>query len=404
MSRGSRETSSGGGNRLGWKATLEHRVSAGFAPGIVGLVERGGAVFVHAAGLRDIAASVPMDVDSVFRIASVSKPITAAGAMLLVDQGMLELDEPLDHWLPELADRRVLRVIDAGLNDTVEASAPVTLRGLLSMTFGLGFDFGFRSAVSDRLRAMQIAPFGFPFDADEYLTRLESVPLLSQPGERWLYHIGLDVTGVLIERVSGERLGDYLRRRLFEPLGMRDTGFILTRAQQARLARLYMRAGDSFVEIPDGSPRTVARPMEQGGSELLSTARDLAAFGRMLLNGGSFAGRRILSAAAVAEMTRDQVSDAAKARSPVFPGFWDSHGWGLGMCVVTGPNAVSDTPGRFGWWGGTGTALFVDPTADAIMVMLSQLMIRDISDSANADAMFHAVLEPQATGLASTGA
>ncbi|HZV11385.1 MAG TPA: serine hydrolase, partial [Novosphingobium sp.] len=161
---------------------------------------------------------------------------------------------------------------------------------------------------------------------------------------------------------------------------------------ERRLASLYAAQGGRYYQIADAPRRTQARPMDQGGSELISTAPDLAKFGRMLLDGGTFQGRRLLAQGLVAEMRRDHVGPQAKQRSPQFPGFWDALGWGLGLCVVQAANHVSPHPGRFGWWGGTGTSLFMDPATDSVLVMLSQRMINDISDSANADAFMRAAL------------
>ncbi|AQS83855.1 MAG: serine hydrolase domain-containing protein [Acetobacter aceti] len=379
-----------------WTRVIEDRVTEGHAPGIVAVVERAGEATIHASGWRDLATGAPMRPDTLFRIASVSKIVTAVAALMLVDDDALGLDEDVVRWLPELKNRRVLRTASSPLADTVPANGPVTLRGLLSQSFGLGFDYAGPSSVSRRLQALQISAFNFSADGDEYMRRVGSVPLLSQPGERWLYHVGIDIAGVLIERITGERLGAFMQRRIFIPLGMHDSGFQLDAIRERRLASLYVAQAGHYYQIPDTLPRTEARPMEQGGSELISTASDLAKFGRMLLDEGLFAGRRLLSEELAREMRRDHISARAKQRSPQFPGFWETLGWGLGICVVQAPNSVASHAGRFGWWGGTGTSLFLDPATDTVMVMLSQKMISDISDSANSDAFMRAALaEPR---------
>ena len=308
--------------------------------------------------------------------------LAAAGAMLLVDEGVLALDEPLCRWLPEL--RR---------GSGPDGGHIVTLRGLLAMTFGIGVDFAGISPVNDHLRRQGVGTNGFSDSSDEFMRRLSAVPHAARSGERWLYHTGIDVAGVLIERVSGQRLCRFLAERLFEPLGMLDTGFTLTADQRNRLATSYAeRAPGTWIALEDSRPRIAADRMDQAGSGLLSTARDLAAFGRMMLDGGCVGERRILSEGAIAEMKSEQVSEAAKARSPVYPGFWEAHSWGLGLCIAIAPNTVSQIPGRFGWWGAMGTALYMDPASDSVMIVLSNRLISNIADSANADAIMQAVL------------
>jgi CubicO group peptidase (beta-lactamase class C family) len=371
-------------------AALDAHVASGAVPGLVALVAQGNAVHVHVAGVKDIDIAAPMTRDTVFAVASIGKPITAAAALMLVEDGVLELDGPVKRWLPELAAARVIRSLDSDLDDTVQAERPITLRDLLTMRFGLGAVFAdpAGSPLLQRMAELEVAPGPklFGHSADEFMRRIGSLPLVHQPGERWLYHTGLDVAGVLIARASGMSLGEFQRTRIFEPLGMADTGF---HAPAERLATCYWRdpetgkldvwnpaSGSSFGEPP---------PFEAGGGGHVSTVDDFLAFGRMLLGKGEYRGKRILSAQSVETMLADQITPAQKAASPFFPGFWDTHGWGLGIAVVTAPDEISPVPGRFGWWGGFGTTFYADPHSDTVALLFSQRMMSSADDTAMSD-------------------
>jgi CubicO group peptidase (beta-lactamase class C family) len=368
---------------------LDARIAAGDPPGLVALVARGDAVWVHVAGLRDLSTRVPMTRDTLFAIASIGKPLTAASAMLLVEDGVLRLDDPVDGWLPELADRRVLRSLNAALDDTVPALRPITLRDLLTCRMGLGAVFA-DPAASPLLRCMaelEVAPGWklFGHGADEFLRRIGTLPLVHQPGQRWLYHTGLDVAGVLVARASGMSLEAFQRERIFAPLGMADTGFRAPPGATARLATCYRRDGDRLVahNPASGAGFAEAPPFEAGGGGHVSTVDDLLAFGRMLLRGGEYRGRRILSRVSVEEMLTDQITSEQKAASPFIPGFWDAHGWGLGVGLVKPfANAAQGSQGRFGWWGGFGTTFFADPGLDTVALLFTQRMMSGAYDAA----------------------
>lgn len=369
---------------------LDAEVAAGAVPGLVALVARGEAVHVHVAGVRDLATGAPMRRDTIFAVASIGKPLTAAAALALVEDGVLGLDEPVDRWLPELANRRVLRSLESPLDDTLPATRPITLRDLLTMRMGLGAVFAdpATSPLLRRMAELELAPGPrlFGHGPDEFMRRLGTLPLVHQPGERWLYHTGLDVAGVLIARATGMSLGAFQKKRLFEPLGMADTGFFVPPEKAARLATVYARdratgrlavwnpaSGASFAELP---------AFEAGGGGHVSTVDDFLAFGRMLLGHGTVRGRRILSEASVAAMLTDQITPAQKSASPFFRGFWDSHGWGLGIGLVTAPDAISPTPGRFGWWGGFGTTFWCDPATGTVALLFTQRMMGGPDDAA----------------------
>jgi CubicO group peptidase (beta-lactamase class C family) len=339
-------------------------------PGLVALVARGDEVHVEALGSLAIGGA-PVRRDSLFRIASTTKPVTGAATLALIQEGLLALDEPVDRLLPELAHRRVLRRMDGPLDDTVPAARAITVRDLLTFTFGFGMVMdmflGPRPwpvvAAADGLRLATLGPPSPAVqpDPDTWIAALGSLPLLAQPGERWLYNTGASVLGVLLARAAGMPLADVLRTRLFEPLGMRDTAFWA--ADPGRLATAYAATADGLQvwDPPDGQ---WSRPPAFGDAAagLASTTDDLLAFARMLLRGGD----PVLPAEAVAEMTRDQLTPEQRARDG--RGFLDGRGWGFCQSVVIeGPYA-----GAFGWDGGLGTSWLVDPGRDLTVIVLTQ--------------------------------
>ena len=223
---------------------LSAHVSPTGVPGIVALVSRRGETHVVTLGRQSLESDAPMQRDTIFRIASMTKPVTAAAAMILVEQCKLRLDDPVDGLLPELANRRVLKSLESPIDDTVPARRPITLRDLLTFTFGLGAVMVWppRHPIQKAMQEAGVAPDPSPPDvpADEFMKRVGSLPLAYQPGERWLYHTGSDVLGVLIARASGQSLGAFMQDHLFGPLGMRDTGFQVPADKVGRLASNYM--------------------------------------------------------------------------------------------------------------------------------------------------------------------
>jgi CubicO group peptidase (beta-lactamase class C family) len=355
-----------------------HDVMAGYVergevPGIVTLVSRCGETHVDAIG---------MPRDAIFRIASMTKPIAAAAAMILVEECKLRLDEPVDRLLPELAGRRVLKSPEGPLEDTAPATRPITLRDLL--TFRMGF--GQMMAPPDAYPILKAGhelkigmgppnPAAMPAP-DEWMRRLGSLPLMHQPGEKWMYNTGSDVLGVLIARASGQAFETFLHERLFEPLGMKDTAFSVPAGKLDRLATSYwtnFKTGklEIFDEAAGGQwSRPPAFP--SGGGGLVSTIDDYLAFGQMMLNMGTHGGERILSRPAVETMTTDHLTAEQKAVSGLVPGYFDSHGWGFGLSVVTKRNSVAEPFGRFGWDGGLGTSWYSDPREDMVTILMTQ--------------------------------
>jgi CubicO group peptidase (beta-lactamase class C family) len=375
--------SSGGfsGARLGsMHDVMAGHVERGVVPGIVTLVSRRDDVHVDAIGTKAFGGSDPMQHDTIFRVASVTKPIVAAAAMILVEECALRLDEPVDPWLPELADRWVLRTIDSPLDDTVPANRPITLRDLLTFRLGIGAVMVFppRYPIQQAMAEAGVAPGPtLPAHApDELMKRFGSLPLVHQPGERWLYNSGSDILGVLIARVAGTSLEEFLRERIFAPLGMNDTAFSVPASKLYRLASSYWtNLATGEFEVFDGvdDSRWASPPVfESGAGGLVSTVDDLLAFGQMMLKGGKYGHQRILSRPSVQLMTTDHISPEQKAVSGFFSGFWDSHGWGFGVSIVTRRDDLAATPGRYGWDGGYGTSWYVDPEEELVGILMTQ--------------------------------
>lgn len=361
--------------------TLRRYVDNGRLPGLVALISRRGMEHVDVIGTLAFDRSTPMRRDTIFRLASVAKPLTAVAAMILVEECKLRLGDAVDEFLPELANRRVLRTIDSELDDTVPAKRSITLRDLLTFRSGYG-EVAFLSPTCPLQRALveahlPLSAFYFPGTQDEFMRCLGRLPLAHQPGERWLYHMSAEILGVLISRVSGVALSVFMRERIFEPLGMRDTGFTVPEAKLDRVAICYQTDFSSGEITPLEEARNdyLARPcvFESGaGDQLVSTADDLLVFGRMMLNMGVYGNTRILSRLSVELMTTDHLTPEQKAGSPFFENFWDSRGWGLGLSLVTRRDDVAGVPGRFGWDGAFSTSLYVDPSEGMVGVLMAQ--------------------------------
>jgi CubicO group peptidase (beta-lactamase class C family) len=287
-----------------------HDVMAGYVergevPGIVTLVSRRGETHVDAIGMKALGASDPIRRDTIFRIASMTKPIAAAAAMILVEECKLRLDEPVDRLLPELADRKVLQRLDGPLDETVPANRPISVRDLLTFRMGFGIvmappgTYPIQRVVSE-LQIFQGPPRPqAPPAPDEWIRRLGTLPLMHQPGEKWMYHTGSDVLGVLIARASGQPFETFLRERLFEPLGMKDTAFSVPAARLDRLATSYWTnpatGGSELYDAAEGGQWSRPPAFPSGGGGLVSTVDDYLAFGRMMLNRGTHGSERILS-------------------------------------------------------------------------------------------------------------
>ncbi|WP_037568926.1 serine hydrolase domain-containing protein [Phaeacidiphilus oryzae] len=360
------------------RGVLAGFVERGELPGLVAAVERRGETVVEAFGeLRR---------DSVFRISSMSKPVIAAAALTLVEDGTVRLEEPVDRLLPELAARRVLRSPDAELDDTVPAERPILVRDLLTFTAGYGLVLAAPGSLPIQ-RAMDERELGqgppapaVPPEPDEWLRRLGELPLLHQPGAEWRYNTGADILGVLISRACGGRpLEEVLRERLFGPLGMRETAFSVPPAQAHRLppqTGTDFATGAATAYDPGGAESQWARPpaFPSGAAGLVSTVDDYLAFARMLLGQGRLPGwGRLLARPTVAAMTSDQLTERQKrATVPFDPEFFEGQSWGLGLSVTTRRTGPATTPGSFGWAGGLGTAWATDPAEQMNVLIFTQ--------------------------------
>lgn len=363
------------GGRL--RAAAEPHVADDKVPGAVALVASGDQVQVEALGALSIGGP-PVARDSLFRIASMTKPVTGAATMVLMQEGLISLDEPVTRLLPELADRRVLTRLDGPLDETVPANRPITIRDLLTFTFGFGSVLEIFMAptplpialAADEARLQTLGPpdpAAQP-DPDTWMAGLGALPLMAQPGERWMYNTGASVLGVLLARAAGQPFHDVLSTRIFEPLGMRDTAFWAS--EPDRLAAAYRTGPPSLgehtagLEIWDPPDGRYARPpaFEDGAAGLVSTADDMLAFARMFLRGGD----PVLTPESVRAMTTDQLTADQKARGGLGPDFFTRQSWSF--C-----QAVQDT-GAFGWNGGLGTTWNVDPGRDLVLIVLTQRM------------------------------
>ncbi|GAA4587661.1 serine hydrolase [Planotetraspora phitsanulokensis] len=341
---------------------------------MVGLVARGDRVEVAAVGHADADGGSPMVRDSIFRVASITKPIIAAAVMMLVEDGRIALDDPVGHWLPELAAPSVVRTPKSTVDDVVPAVRPITVRDLLTFRAGYGFPSDFSlPAVGLLFSELKQGPPQPQHVAapDEWMAALSRIPLLYQPGDAWLYNTCSDIQGVLIARVSGRPLPEFLAERLFEPLGMVDTGFEVPAAKLGRFTGYYRTdpaGGLELVDAPDGQwSRPPLFPSGAGG--LVSTADDWYSFARMLLAEGSAGGRSLLSPASVRQMTADHLTASQRDASVLF---LEGQGWGFGGSVDIEEIDPWNTPGRYGWVGGTGTAAHVIPSTGQVTVLLSQ--------------------------------
>jgi CubicO group peptidase (beta-lactamase class C family) len=356
------------------RALIERHVDSGFVPGVVAVLARHGEVHVEATGnlaFEGAGSSTPMARDTICRLGSMSKPIVAACAMTLVEDCTLRLDDPVDDLLPELANMTVLADPNGPLDDTVAAQRAITLRDVLTYTLGTGMVPAEPGTVpiADALDALD-GP-----SLDDWVRQLGALPLVHQPGERWLYDTAATVTGALIARATGMSFGDALRERLCDPLGMKDTGFSVAAENLGRLATAYERDNDATGEpvVEDNDTGQWRQPpFESGGGGLVSTAEDFFAFASALLAGGAHRGERVLSRPAVTLMTSDQLTPAQKAVSGFWPGYFDAMGWGFGMSVRTRRTHLGPSVGSYGWPGFYGTAWYNDPAEDLTAIFMMQ--------------------------------
>jgi CubicO group peptidase (beta-lactamase class C family) len=348
---------------------LDRHVESGVVPGAVALFG-GPDPEIATAGVSALGAG-PMPVDAIMRIQSMTKPVTAVAALRLVERGRLDLDGSVVRWLPELADRRVLRSPNAELDDTEPAQQDITLRHLLTNTSGYGMPIEATPLQQAMLaNGTESGPEPPALGADEWLRRLAELPLAFHPGEGWRYHHSFGVLGILLARVVRAPLVDYLVDDVFDPLGMHDTHFWVPEHKVDRLPAAYRHSADGLVETEPAGSGFYAKPppFDVSHGELVSTAADFGRFARMLADGGRLDGGTLISAEHVRQMTSDQVPPRCKTPDSFFPGFWAGMGWGFGVAV----HLDGEHRGRYGWAGGQGTDFFVDPDG-RVGILLTQV-------------------------------
>jgi CubicO group peptidase (beta-lactamase class C family) len=360
-------------------------VDAGEMAGAATLAWRGGRVVQTAAvGWRDIEGGLPIERDTLFRIASMSKPVTSLVALTLMEEGRFALEDPISRWAPEFADMRVLASPDGPLDQTTPAARPITFDDLLTHRAGLTYgDFGSGPLAVAYAEALG-ADIDSPVAPDAWIAGLAALPLIDQPGAGFHYSHATDLLGLLIARMEGASLGEVMTRRLFEPLGMKDTGFNAPAGQRARRAKMYgFDERDRLIERPTGAGGAflAERPddmaFQSGGQGLWSTLDDYLAFARLFIEGGAVDGVRILKPETLALMTTNRLSadQRAAARMLGMPAF-TAHGFGLGVAVVMDPAKAQAIRckggvGTVGWPGAFGGWWQADPTDGSVMIFLA---------------------------------
>ncbi len=358
--------------RLGvMHATIERFVHDGNAAGAITLVARDGkTVDLFATGYRDLEKKLPMQRDTICRIYSMSKIVTAVAVLALWEDGKFNLDDSVSDYLPELKDLKVMTGGTADAPQLEPAKRPITIHHLLTHTSGFGYDFDGGDATQELYRR---ANLWSGVELDGFIKKVATLPLHHQPGDAYTYGINFDILGALIERVSGERFDAFLQKRIFDPLSMRDTGFSVPEAKGERLAKTYKHGPDG--KLVEAEPIIRVRPesgasLESGGGGLFSTADDYARFAEMLLEGGALDGRRIIGRKTVELMCANHLASLPQPLPAVMPG----KGFGYGVEVTTdiGRGDVPASAGQFGWYGAATTYCQIDPHERLVAIALFQ--------------------------------
>ncbi|MEM9043284.1 MAG: serine hydrolase domain-containing protein [Pseudomonadota bacterium] len=314
----------------------------------------------------------------IFRLASLTKPITGVAAMMLMEDGVFAPSEPIDRFLPELANPHVLTRSNGALDATEPAHRAISIHDLLTCQMGIGLQFETpASPIAEAMKSAHVnvgATHPRQMDSDGWISALGQLPLICQPGTTWLYDTSIDALGVLLERASGMSLGSLFAERIFGPLGMEDTGFWVPEMKLNRLGPCVGRTAGNKLNIIDraGAASRFANPpaFESAAEGLVSTAADYLTFATMMLNRGRLGASRLISEDAYTLMTRDHISPQQKTVSSFWPGFWESHGWGY--CVAVQHGLRPDDPKGIGWIGGYGTACTWNQENGLISLLMSQ--------------------------------
>ncbi|HWN95884.1 MAG TPA: serine hydrolase domain-containing protein [Methylomirabilota bacterium] len=345
-------------------ATTRRFVEEGKHAGIITLLARDGKIVdFQTYGYRDVEKRLPMERDTIVRVYSMSKIITCAATLMLLENGQYHLDDPVSKYLPELKDMKVWT------NGTTEAlKRPITIKHLLTHTSGLIYDFSGNDELTKLWRAAEL--WKGP-GLTNFITKLSKLPLKHQPGDAYTYGVNQDVQGALIERVSGQRFGAFLEERIFRPLGMKDTGFDVPESKVNRLAKAYKLVDGKFVEdepLIETWPKE-GRGIEAGGAGIFSTAGDFARFAQMLCNGGTLDGKRLLGRKTIELMTANHMVALPNNQAAT-----RQKGFGLGVEVTTdlGQLSMPSSIGQFGWYGAATTYCQIDPKEKIVAIALAQ--------------------------------
>jgi CubicO group peptidase (beta-lactamase class C family) len=347
------------------------------------LIRRGELAHQSVLGWQDVERGVPLAEDTVFRIYSMTKPVTSVALMMLVEEGLVALDDPVARHIPEFAELGVFKAGALGGFLTTPVARPMQVVDLLRHTSGLTYGFQYRSNVDAAYRDLKLEVLRDHMDLAEMVQALGRLPLEFSPGEAWNYSVSTDVLGYLIERVTGETLDQVFQKRIFGPLGMVDTGFFVREDQRPRFAACYEAQPDGRMKLQDDparSPFLVPPRLRSGGGGLVSTAADYRRFAQMLLNGGEFAGARILAPRTLKLMASNHLPGGGDltrhSRSLFSESSYAGVGFGLGFAVSFDPvqSLLPSSPGEFYWGGMASTAFWVDPVEDIVAILMTQLM------------------------------
>ena len=354
-------------------AVMDKYIANGSLAGVVALVYRHGTVaHVSARGFQDIDTKVPMKRNTIFALASMTKPITAVAVMMLIEEGKLRLDEPVDRLLPELAKRKVLKDPAGPLDNVRDVSRPITVRDLLTYRMGTG-NTGYAGVPNEApiAKALGAVQTGQGQTADDYMKKLGELPLYTEPGDRFLYNTASQVMGVLVARASGMPFDKFLETRIFKPLGMVDTAFWVPEAKRARLASVYQQ-GPQPGTLVRGEGRRMSEPpvFPSGAGGLVSTIDDYLKFARMMLHHGEVDGVRLLSRKSVELMTQDYLTAVPHKQFFISDTFFKDSGFGFALQVQTRQAGFGPSPGSYWWNGATGVSWVADPKEDMIYLRM----------------------------------
>ena len=360
---------------------LQRYVNDGTLVGAVALVAGHENIEFAAVGSVDTQGSAPMARDTIFRIASLTKPIIAAATMMLIEDGRIDLGSAVGEWLPEIACPMVVRTPASSIDDVVQARRAITVEDLLTFRCGYGFPSDFSYPAVRLLFSELLQGSSEPLKVvspDEWMAKLAKIPMISQPGDAWLYNAGGDILSVLIARVSGQPLEDFLGQRIFDPLGMVDTAFFVPQEKLARFTTTYRPVEGNALELvdaPDGQWSS-APAFPSGAGGLVSTVDDVLAFQRMLLADGAIpttsdgpGSRSLLSPVSVRHLTTNHLTPQQRADATLF---LEGQGWGFGGSVDVDPVDPWNIEGRYGWVGGSGTAAHITPSRGLVTILLTQ--------------------------------